>query len=89
MEGYEVMPAAEAARFADDVGDRDRQLQGGGRPGVQGEDEAPSCATPATDSRINLEWLEDHATKKGDQAAGGRVHAGRPAYGDRAGAGAS
>ena len=65
MEGYEVMPAAEAARFADvwvTVTGNCKVVDG---PAFENmKDGAIVCNSGHFDSEINLEWLEDHATKK-------------------------
>lgn len=65
MEGYEVMPAAEAARFADvwvTVTGNCKVIDG---PAFENmKDGAIVCNSGHFDSEINLEWLEANATKK-------------------------
>ena len=65
MEGYEVMPAAEAARFADvwvTVTGNCKVVDG---PAFENmKDGAIVCNSGHFDSEINLERLEDHATKQ-------------------------
>lgn len=65
MEGYEVMPAAEAAKFADvwvTVTGNCKVIDG---PAFENmKDGAIVCNSGHFDSEINLEWLEANATKK-------------------------
>ncbi len=65
MEGYEVMPAAEAARHADvwvTVTGNCKVVDG---PAFENmKDGAIVCNSGHFDSEINLNWLEEHATKK-------------------------
>ena len=65
MEGYEVMPAAEAARFADVWVTVTGNCKVVDAPAFENmKDGAIVCNSGHFDSEINLEWLEDHATKK-------------------------
>ena len=65
MEGYEVMPAAEAARLADvwvTVTGNCKVVDG---PAFESmKDGAIVCNSGHFDSEINLEWLEANAVKK-------------------------
>jgi len=88
MEGYEVMPAAEAARFADVWVTVTGNCKVVDAPAFENmKDGAIVCNSGHFDSEINLEWLREHAVKVGgDQAARGGVHACRRAHGHRPGA---
>ena len=67
MEGYEVMPAAEAARFADvwvTVTGNCKVIDG---PAFENmKDGAIICNSGHFDSEINIGWLEEHAVKKAE-----------------------
>lgn len=65
MEGYEVMPAAEAARFADvwiTVTGNCKVVDAAAFENMK--DGAILCNSGHFDSEINIGWLEEHATKK-------------------------
>ena len=65
MEGYEVMPAAEAARFADVWVTVTGNCKVVDAPAFENmKDGAIICNSGHFDSEINLVWLEEHAVKK-------------------------
>ncbi len=64
MEGYEVMPAAEAARFADVWVTVTGNCKVVDAPAFENmKDGAIVCNSGHFDSEINLEWLREHAVK--------------------------
>ena len=65
MEGYQVMPAAEAARFADVWVTVTGDCKVVDAPAFENlKDGAILCNSGHFDSEINLVWLEEHAVKK-------------------------
>ncbi len=65
MEGYRVMPAAEAARFADVWVTVTGDCKVIDEPAFENmKDGAILCNSGHFDSEINLVWLDEHATKK-------------------------
>ncbi|MDO4400696.1 MAG: adenosylhomocysteinase [Coriobacteriia bacterium] len=65
MEGYRVMPAAEAARFADVWVTVTGDCKVVDAPAFENmKDGAILCNSGHFDSEINLEWLEEHAVSK-------------------------
>ena len=65
MEGYRVMPAAEAARFSDVWVTVTGDCKVVDAPAFENmKDGAILCNSGHFDSEINLEWLEEHAVSK-------------------------
>ena len=65
MEGYKVMPAAEAARFADVWVTVTGDCKVVDAPAFENmKDGAILCNSGHFDSEININWLEEHSTEK-------------------------
>ena len=65
MEGYRVMPAAEAARFADVWVTVTGDCKVVDAPAFENmKDGAILCNSGHFDSEINIDWLEEHSTSK-------------------------